>query len=71
MGSRKEKAVSKEKFLLRNEDLRAIAELLENSYDNPKIRKRYSYILTVMADSMLSDDAIVVTESYFDREHGV
>ncbi len=63
--------MSEEKILLRNEDLRAIAELLENSYDNPKIRKRYSHILTVMADSMLSDDAIVVTESYFDREHGV
>lgn len=63
--------MGEEKFLLRDEDLRAIAELLTDSYDNPKIRKRYSYILTVMADSMLSDDAIVVTENYFSREHGV
>lgn len=30
----------------------------------------YPEILQAMADSMLSDDAILVTDGYFDRVHG-
>ncbi len=66
-----------DKDKLYEEDLIRIAHYISDSipYDHPdrdEERKRdYIRILERMADSMLSDDAIVVTDDYFDRQHGV
>lgn len=45
------------------EDLEKIADMIPDP--------DYARILKRMADSMLSDDAIVIEDGYFDREHGV
>ena len=63
--------MNEEKYLLRKDDLEAMSELITSGYDNIEYRKKYSKILYTMAQSMLSDDAIVVTEDYFEREHGI
>ena len=62
-----------DKDVLTGEDLTRIANCVwEVAEDQDDERLRgYSRTLWRMADSMLSDDGIVVTDSYFERQHGV
>lgn len=66
-----------EKDKLYRDDLITMAKFIQDSimeaFEDPdKIQKQeYIRILTRMADSMMHDDAIVVDDDYFDREHGV
>lgn len=61
------------KEILYDTDLRNISDFLGMlaGADSDKNISRYREILYRMADSMLSDDGIVVTDDYFDRQHGV
>ncbi len=64
-----------EKEILYENDLRNIADLLvmddRNANDKTNPRQRYAKLLRHMADTMLSDDGIVITEGFFSRQHGV
>ena len=63
----------KDKDVLTGEDLTRIGNCVwetAEDQDDERLRK-YARTLWRMADSMLSDDGIVVTDEYFDRQHGV
>lgn len=47
----------------------SIIEIFEDP--NKEVKQNYIRILKRMAKSMLHDDAIVVDNDYFEREHGV
>lgn len=62
-----------DKEILYDTDLRNMADFLGMlaGADTDERISRYREILYRMADSMCSDDGIVVTDDYFDRQHGV
>lgn len=66
-----------EKDKLYAEDLITMAKFIQDgimeAFEDPDkdIKQKYIRVLQRMADSMLHDDAIVVDDDYFEREHGV
>ena len=52
-------------------DLVRMAELLQAESGPDGEKQEYARILERMAGSMCGDDAIIVSDDYFDREHGV
>lgn len=64
----------KEEYKLYREDLIRIAEIIKDYIETEPHKTRdkdYPVALTAFAKSMLSDDALVGDNDYFERRHGV